>query len=100
MQVKVARVYFSEGQKQLKPLMDYLQNDVEVKGVTVFRGIEGFGESGVKQSTSILDLSFDLPIVIEFFDAPNVVDDILERLKVMVKPGHIITWLAENVERT
>ena len=40
-------------------------------GATVLRGVVGFGESGNVQRASILDLSGNLPLVIEIVDTPD-----------------------------
>ena len=39
-----------------------------IAGATVLRGVVGFGESGNVQRASILDLSGNLPLVIELVD--------------------------------
>ncbi len=90
----MARVYVTEG-KGLKPLMKYLHDESKVRGVTVFRGITGFGKSGTMHSSSLLDMSLDLPLVIEFFDTPSKAATALRHLSAMVDPGHIVTWSAE-----
>ncbi|HID49942.1 MAG TPA: DUF190 domain-containing protein [Chromatiales bacterium] len=93
--VTVVRVYLTEGEAQLKSLLKRLRNWEKVRGVTVFRGISGFGESGVFHDASILDLSLNLPLVVEFFDAPDKVAAIVDHLNETIKPGHIITWTAQ-----
>lgn len=92
--VTVVRVYLTEGEAQLKSLLKRLRNWEKVRGVTVFRGISGFGESGVIHDASIIDLSTDLPLVVEFFDDPDKVAAIVDHLNETIKPGHIITWPA------
>lgn len=47
MKVTVVRAYFSETDNTIEPLIKRLHDWEKVKGVTVFRGISGFGESGV-----------------------------------------------------
>lgn len=92
--VTVVRLYITEGDHKLKSLMARLHDEEKVRGVTVFRGISGFGRSGKMHSSDLLDLSMDLPVVIEFFDAAEKVEKILEHLKQEVGPGHIISWSA------
>ena len=46
-------------------------------GVTVLRGIAGFGARSVVHTTHILRLSEDLPIVIELVDTPEHVERLL-----------------------
>lgn len=50
-------------------------------GATIWRGIQGFGLDGVMHDTSLVDLSLDLPVVLEFFDTPERVEAILTRLE-------------------
>ncbi|MGD2137285.1 MAG: DUF190 domain-containing protein [Gammaproteobacteria bacterium] len=43
-------------------------------------------------SSSLLDMSLDLPLVVEFFDVPQKVDSILEHIRRDIEPGHIVSW--------
>ena len=43
-------------------------------------------------SSSLLDKSLDLPVVVEFFDVPEKIDNILDHVCKNVKPGHIVSW--------
>jgi hypothetical protein len=79
----------------MKTLLAKLHDEEKVRGVTVFRGISGFGRSGVVHSSTLLDLSLDLPVVIEFFDAPAKVRGILSHLKNLLPPGHVVSWSAQ-----
>lgn len=93
--VIMVRIYLTEAEKTLKTLLAKLHDEEKVRGVTVFRGISGFGRSGKVHSSMLLDLSLDLPVVIEFFDEPAKVERILSHLKDMLPPGHVITWTAK-----
>ena len=93
--VTMVRVYLHEAAAHLKELLAYLHDDSKVQGVTVFRGITGFGSSGQYHSSSLIDMSLDLPLVIEFFDEPDKVETIIEHLNTLVKPGHIVLWPAK-----
>ncbi|MDH5436535.1 MAG: DUF190 domain-containing protein [Gammaproteobacteria bacterium] len=92
--VTIVRVYLTEVEAHLETLLKRLHDWEKVKGVTVFRGISGFGQSGEMHSSTLLDLAFDLPVVIEFFDEPAKVETILEHLSKEIKPGHIVSWNA------
>ena len=48
-------------------LTEYLREN-HYAGVTVLRGITGFGKASVIRSSDLLDISSDLPIVIEIAD--------------------------------
>ena len=93
-EVTMVRIYLSETEKLLKTLLTKLHDDEKVRGVTVFRGVSGFGRSGVVHASTLLDLSLDLPMVIEFFDELEKVKRILAHLKTMLPPGHVTSWNA------
>lgn len=94
MQVKVTRVYLSEEAPLLKELFDYLHQQ-KIKGATIFRGVKGFGVSGKTREAHLLDMHFDLPMVLEFFDEPVRVDEILSHFSEKIEPGRVLQWLAE-----
>ena len=93
-EVTVVRVYLSEAKAHLETLLKRLNDWGKVRGVTVFRGIAGFGKSGAIHSSSLLDLSLDLPVVIEFFDEPVKAAEMIDYLYQVVGPGHIVSWSA------
>ncbi|MFV1974095.1 MAG: DUF190 domain-containing protein [Thiohalobacterales bacterium] len=95
--ITFVRIYLTEGEKRMEPLLKRLHDEEQVQGVTVFRGISGFGKSGKLHSSSLLDMSLDLPLVIEFFDVPEKVDAILEHIRQDVEPGHIVSWAGSLV---
>ncbi|MBT8450318.1 MAG: DUF190 domain-containing protein [Gammaproteobacteria bacterium] len=95
-EVSMVRIYLTEGQHQLNDLMARLHDDYRVKGVTAFRGIAGFGQSGTMHSSSLLDVSLDLPIVLEFFDTPEKIHAIVQDLEDDIKPGHLVMWSAQT----
>ncbi len=90
----IVRIYLTEGDKLLNSVMDYLHNEAKVRGVTVFRAINGFGKSGAMHSSSLLSMSFDLPLVIEFFDNPEKISKALEHLIPLVGSQHVVSWEA------
>ena len=93
--VTVVRIYLTEGERLMKTILAKLHDEEKVRDVTVFRGISGFGRSGVVHSAALVDLSLDLPVVIEFFDAPDKVRRIQSHLKELLPPGHVISWPAQ-----
>lgn len=93
-EVTVVRIYLKEGDNRLNALLKYLHDEEAVRGVTAFRGIAGFGKSGALHTTGLLDIAFELPIVVEFFDAPEKAERILVDLRSRVDPGHVISWTA------
>lgn len=93
-EVTVVRIYLSEGHVQLESMMKRLHDWEKVKGVSVFRGIAGFGDSGQIHTGKLMDLSLDLPLIVEFFDEPDKIEAILEHLEPTVKAGHMLSWNA------
>ena len=93
--VSFVRVYLTEADRKLEALLERLHDQEKVRGVTVFRAVSGFGGSGAIHTASLLDLSCDLPITVEFFDTPDKVDAILEHLNDLVEGGHIVRWQAQ-----
>lgn len=93
--VTVVRIYLSEGETQLKNLMKRLRDWEKLRGLTVFRGISGYGESGVIHGADIVDLSLNLPIVVEFFDSEEKINGILDHIGDQIKIGHMLKWSAE-----
>ena len=93
-EVTMVRVYLTEGDHQLRKLLDFLHQEEQVRGVTAFRGIAGFGRSGKAHEASLLDISMDLPLVVEFFDLPQQVERVLQDLNQWIDPGHVVSWSA------
>jgi hypothetical protein len=94
--ITMVRIYLSEGRDHYEQLVSWLYTDKRVQGVSVFRAIEGFGEDRKMRTSSLLDLSLDLPVVIEFFDTPEIITGVLEQVQQMVKVDHIVTWSAQS----
>ena len=92
--VVFVRIYITESSHQLKTIVNYLKNDAKIRGISVFRAISGFGDSG-SHTSSLLDLSLDLPLVVEFFDSKNKIEPALEHLSTVIKHEHIVFWDAQ-----
>jgi uncharacterized protein len=58
-------------------------------GVTVLRGVAGYGGSSVYHTDKILRLSQDLPIILEIVETTERIEQILPRLDAMVEGGLI-----------
>jgi PII-like signaling protein len=63
--------------------------ELGLAGATVLRGSEGFGARSVVHKSSLLDLSSDLPIVIEIVDREERVKLLLPYLESVVNDGMI-----------
>ncbi|MCH9755744.1 MAG: DUF190 domain-containing protein [Gammaproteobacteria bacterium] len=92
--IVIARIYLTEASHALDDIMDYLKKDAKIRGFSVFRAVRGFGETG-EQASRLIDVSLNLPLIIEFFDEESTVHRIIEHLSQFVKPKHIVFWSAK-----
>lgn len=83
----MVRIFFGESDKwKHRPLEAALLERLRAEGfagATVFRGVAGFGATSVIHTTHLLDLSTDLPVVIEIVDTEEHVkrlEPILEEM--------------------
>lgn len=60
-------------------------------GATVIRGVAGFGAASVIHTTRIVDLSADLPILVEIVDDQEHVDKLIPILDEMITQGALVT---------
>lgn len=85
------RIHIGESDRwEGKPLHDALVNffrQREFAGVTVLRGVAGFGSASRVHTDRILRLSQDLPIVIEVVEYPERIERILPELDSMIGGG-------------
>ena len=65
--------------------------EMGMAGVTVTRGIEGFGREKRISSSRILDLSFHLPIIIEIIDSPEKIVEAIPEIREMMEEGLLMT---------
>jgi len=87
------RVFIGESDKFAgKPLYEAIVQKVRelgLAGATVLRGAEGFGANSVVHKARLLEMSIDLPIVIEIVDVRDKIDALLPHLEAMVQEGMI-----------
>lgn len=99
--ITITRIYLKEGEKVgghdlMRSIFKLLHEDHQVQGVTVFRGVAGFGAHGEVHADDLLRLAVHLPLVLEFFDTPEKVEAVLPRLLEFVPPAHIVCWTAQS----
>lgn len=88
------RIFIGESDRYNgKPAYQYLLEEFKrrkLAGATVLRGIAGFGgKSHQIQTTSVLRLSSDLPIIIEVVDVEEKISQLKPLLDKVVKEGLI-----------
>ena len=74
------------GKPLYEAIIQLLRNE-NFSGVTVLRGVGGYGSSSIYHTEKILRLSQDLPIVIEVVEFTERIENILPRLDEMIGGG-------------
>jgi PII-like signaling protein len=91
---KLLKIYISEDSKykghNLYHALVLKLKEAGVAGVTVTRGIEGFGQEKRLHTTRVLDLTLSLPIIVEVVDIPERIEKAITVVKEMVNEGLIM----------
>jgi PII-like signaling protein len=90
------------GHKSLYQAIVEAAREQGIAGATVLRGIQGFGLSARMRSSRILDLSTDLPVVVEIIDKEEKIRAFLEhvsRLLEEAESGGVVTMEKAHVIR-
>ena len=77
-----------QGKSLHEAIVQMLRKD-GFSGVTVLRGVGGYGGSSIYHTDKILRLSQDLPIILEVIETTERIESILPRLDEMVEGGLI-----------
>jgi PII-like signaling protein len=81
-QAKLLRAYLGESDKvRHRPLYEILVQEAKsagLAGATVSRGIMAYGASARVRTSHALDLSTDLPVIVEIIDQADRIDGFLE----------------------
>lgn len=64
-----------KGKNLYNYLVQYLKEN-QYAGITVLRGITGFGKASKIRSSDLLDISSDLPVVIEIVDTEEKINNL------------------------
>jgi PII-like signaling protein len=59
-------------------------------GASVFRGLEGYGASGLVHTSRLLSLSEDLPVAVVVVDTAQRIEEFLPQLDELVKEGLVL----------
>lgn len=91
---KILKIYISEDSKyhghNLYHALVLKLKELGMAGVTVTRGIEGFGQEKRLHSTRLLDLTLNLPIIVEVVDIPERIGKAIPVVEEMVNEGLIM----------
>lgn len=94
--ITVARIYLREGEHLLAKVIKFLHDQEKVSGVTVLHGVMGFGPDGEIRTSHLVDLSLDLPLIIEFYDLPHRVEKVIDHLQTQMGLSHVVSWSATS----
>lgn len=85
------RIFIGESDKKEGiPLYEWIVRKAKhegISGATVLRGIEGFGGSSQIHTAKILQLSTDLPIIIELIDSLEKIEAFMPIIESAVEGG-------------
>lgn len=88
---KRLRIYIGESDRYKNKALFHAivekAKELDMAGATVFRGIMGYGANSRIHTAKIVDLSSDLPIVVEIIDSEEYIAKIIPFLDEMVKEG-------------
>jgi PII-like signaling protein len=59
----------------------------KIAGVSVFRGVAGYGSDGIFHTSKMLELSASLPVKIEAIDSAEMIDSVLPEVTEIVEKG-------------
>jgi PII-like signaling protein len=89
------RIYLTEAAKwEHKPLYEVIvmrAREDGLAGATVLRGPMGFGKSAHMHTAKILDLSMNLPVVVEIVDSEAKITPFLSGVESMLSGGLVTT---------
>ena len=90
---KRLRIYIGEADswegKSLYKALVLKAKEFDLAGATVFQGCMGYGANSRIHTASLIDLSADLPIMIEIIDSAEYIEKFLPYLDLMVKEGMV-----------
>lgn len=88
---KKLTIYIDEADKfHGKPVYEVLLDifyKKKIAGVSVFRGIAGYGTDGVFHTAKILELSTSLPVKVEVVDSEEMINTVLPDVYRVVEKG-------------
>jgi PII-like signaling protein len=98
---KLLRIFIGESDRHgNQPLFTAIverARKMGLSGATVFKGVEGFGGHSVVHAARIIDLSADLPVLIEIVDSEEKIRAFLPELDAMVREGLVTLETVEVI---
>ncbi len=92
------RIFIGEGDKcEGKPLYEWLIRKAKEKGLagaTVVRAIEGYGAHSHIHTAKLIEMSTNLPVIVEIVDELQKIEDFLSIIDPVIKEGLAIVQKA------
>lgn len=89
---KLLRIFFGEADRyagqQLFEAIVHVARSRGMAGATVLRGVEGFGAHSRIHKSTILELSEDLPILIEIVDTSDKIEALIPEIDAMIEKAN------------
>jgi PII-like signaling protein len=96
---KLLRLHFSEQDRyEGAPLHEAIANtclDLGIAGITVFRGMEGYGESAALHRRRVL--AHDQPIVVTVVESAENIERLMPRIEQMLDTGMVAISDVETI---
>lgn len=103
---KLLRIFVGEQDRwNGLPLYEAIVNEARLLGMagaTVLKGVLGFGRKAHVHTAKLLELSYDMPMVVEIVDSEEKVKKLLPKLDAMVSEGlvtmeevHVVMYRAD-----
>jgi uncharacterized protein len=103
---KLLRVFVGEQDKwEGRPLYEAIVDEARklgLAGASVLKGVLGFGAKAHLHTAKLLELSYDMPMVVEIVDREEAIARLLPKLDAMVSEGlitmekvHVIAYRAD-----
>ena len=99
----LVRIFLSEQEKiKSVPLYEHIVlkcKELNIAGATVIRGIMGYGADRMMHTAKLLDLSVNLPIIIEIIDTEEniakirpILDEIINKGFITIEKVHVVKY--------
>ena len=89
----MVRIFIGESDKvDGKPLYQALVEKLrqeQISGATVLRGILGYGARSIIHTANLLQLSHDLPVIVEVVDTKENIDRVMPHIESIIGDGMI-----------
>lgn len=100
--IRILKIYISENDQYeghgLYHCIVKKMHEMDMAGITVTRGIEGYGKGKRIHNARVFEVSLELPIIIEIVDVESKLKSAIDVLDPMVKSGMMILADVEMVK--